>query len=321
MSSSAGKVLIMPKGEYNNSTQYQMLDAVRYNGSLYIAKKTTMGNTPVDGEYWMLSATGQLWGDISGDIANQTDLQNALNAKQNTLTFDSEPTAGSTNPVTSGGIKTALDAKMPNPSGGVAGDVLVKKATGVDWETLSASDIALGTGTVEDLAGSVATIELSPALNTYAIGDFLLWNGVLYKVTAHIDAGENLVVGTNISAVNVGAELTSLNNGLTDIESTTIPASSINESITVSTSALRKYGRVAEIYLEGTTTAQISSWAMLINGIPSKYRPFSTSNAYSFTVGTNPKMVNFNNTGVLNAPEAIAANTNIRFHAVYFTAS
>lgn len=34
----------------------------------------------------------------------------ALNAKQDTLTFDNTPTANSTNPVTSGGIKTAIDA-------------------------------------------------------------------------------------------------------------------------------------------------------------------------------------------------------------------
>ena len=36
----------------------------------------------------------------------------ALATKQNTLTFDNAPTSGSTNPVTSGGIKTALDAKQ-----------------------------------------------------------------------------------------------------------------------------------------------------------------------------------------------------------------
>ena len=36
-------------------------------------------------------------------------MKTALDAKQNTLTFDSTPTASSTNPVTSGGVKTALD--------------------------------------------------------------------------------------------------------------------------------------------------------------------------------------------------------------------
>lgn len=48
------------------------------------------------------------WGNITGDIEDQTDLQNALNAKQDALTFDSTPTDGSTNPVTSGGIASEL---------------------------------------------------------------------------------------------------------------------------------------------------------------------------------------------------------------------
>lgn len=39
------------------------------------------------------------------------DERTAWNAKQAALTFDTTPTAGSTNPVTSGGIKTALDLK------------------------------------------------------------------------------------------------------------------------------------------------------------------------------------------------------------------
>lgn len=51
----------------------------------------------------------------SGEIARSnktiTDLLNAIAAKQDALTFDTTPTAGSTNPVTSGGVKTALDGK------------------------------------------------------------------------------------------------------------------------------------------------------------------------------------------------------------------
>lgn len=51
----------------------------------------------------------------SGEIVRSDktipDLLNAIAAKQNALTFDTTPTAGSTNPVTSGGVKTALDGK------------------------------------------------------------------------------------------------------------------------------------------------------------------------------------------------------------------
>lgn len=41
----------------------------------------------------------------------KTEIDTALNAKQNVLTFDSAPTNNSTNPVTSGGVYTALAGK------------------------------------------------------------------------------------------------------------------------------------------------------------------------------------------------------------------
>ena len=43
-----------------------------------------------------------------------SDKVNSWNAKQSALTFDTTPTAGSTNPVTSGGIKTALEVLQSN---------------------------------------------------------------------------------------------------------------------------------------------------------------------------------------------------------------
>lgn len=48
------------------------------------------------------------WGDIGGDLADQTDLKNALDAKQNVLTFDDNPTSASSNPVKSSGIYDAF---------------------------------------------------------------------------------------------------------------------------------------------------------------------------------------------------------------------
>ena len=52
----------------------------------------------------------ELWASTN-EKANAEDVTEALAEKQNTLTFDSTPTANSTNPVTSGGVKTALDGK------------------------------------------------------------------------------------------------------------------------------------------------------------------------------------------------------------------
>ena len=60
------------------------------------------------------------------DASNvHTSLQNSINnlstSKQDKLTFDSTPTANSSNPVTSSGIKTALDGKPSNTGAGATG--------------------------------------------------------------------------------------------------------------------------------------------------------------------------------------------------------
>ena len=54
---------------------------------------------------------GGTWYNIKDETA-----RNGLSTKQDKLTFDTAPTENSTNPVTSGGVKTALDAKV-NKSG------------------------------------------------------------------------------------------------------------------------------------------------------------------------------------------------------------
>jgi hypothetical protein len=43
-----------------------------------------------------------------GSLVNTSEMNNALAGKQNTLTFDTTPTTGSTNPVTSGGVADAI---------------------------------------------------------------------------------------------------------------------------------------------------------------------------------------------------------------------
>ena len=51
---SAGRILIMPKGNYDSSATYEMLDMVYYNGTSWLAKKTATGIEPseANSEYW-----------------------------------------------------------------------------------------------------------------------------------------------------------------------------------------------------------------------------------------------------------------------------
>lgn len=51
-----GKVMILLKGDYDSNAQYIRLDAVKYQGSLYIARKDNVGIAPTNSEYWQLSA-------------------------------------------------------------------------------------------------------------------------------------------------------------------------------------------------------------------------------------------------------------------------
>lgn len=50
----AGRILIIPKGEYDAEKTYEMLDLVTYNGISWLAKKTAVGIEPSEGneEYW-----------------------------------------------------------------------------------------------------------------------------------------------------------------------------------------------------------------------------------------------------------------------------
>lgn len=49
---SAGRILIIPRGEYDANTQYGMLDLVSYNGKGWICKADCKGVAPVEGKNW-----------------------------------------------------------------------------------------------------------------------------------------------------------------------------------------------------------------------------------------------------------------------------
>lgn len=49
----AGRVAIRPRGAYDATVAYERLDMVKYQNTLFIAKKAVSGVTPVEGENWM----------------------------------------------------------------------------------------------------------------------------------------------------------------------------------------------------------------------------------------------------------------------------
>lgn len=124
-----------------------------------------------------------------------------------------------------------------------------------DTATISITD-KNGTTTATVTDGSdvsdsnLATIEAtSTASQAYAIGDYLVYNGQLYAVTAAIALGETLTVGTNISSTTVGTELTALNAGLMQEWTEILPSTAISAGTNTTIPNIENY---KELYIRMT---------------------------------------------------------------------
>ena len=103
-----------------------------------------------------------------------------------------------------------------NTNGAVAQMIIAEYvASSVAITSLTPVYVMATSGSV--LPGSVATVETSPAVANHSVGEFILYGGQLYSVTAAISVGESLTPGTNITATSAGAELTTLKNGLSQL--------------------------------------------------------------------------------------------------------
>lgn len=95
------------KKEIVNALPTQDIDS----NTIYLVPKTTAGTDDVYDEYLYINNNWEHLGDTSIDLSNyytSSEVDDLLDAKEDTLTFDSAPTENSTNPVTSGGVYTAL---------------------------------------------------------------------------------------------------------------------------------------------------------------------------------------------------------------------
>lgn len=116
-----------------------------------------------------------------------------------------------------------------NTNGAVAQMILAEyTASAVAVQTVTPVYNIVSAGSV--LPGSVATVETSPAKLNHSAGEYILYGGQLYKVTASISAGQSLTPGSNITATSAGSELTSLTSGLANL----IKYKTINPTVTVS---------------------------------------------------------------------------------------
>ncbi len=124
MSAIAGRVLLIPKGNYDSTATYTMLDMVVYNGSSYICKQECTGVVPTNTTYWMLNASGSAVAYINdiGDVV----ITNPTNGQ--VLMYDSATQKWVNGTLTLNGLNDTQFASLSD------GQVLKYNATSQKWE-------------------------------------------------------------------------------------------------------------------------------------------------------------------------------------------
>lgn len=164
---------------------------------------TADASTPSDGDFVLMQASSEtgttailkravskVWDYIKGKadsvyaavshnhaISDVTNLQSSLDGKQAALAFDDAPTAGSSNPVKSGGVKSALDGKADSAHSHAIGDV---------------------TGLQSALDGK------APSTHSHAISDVTGLQTALDGKQATLTAGTNITIVDNVISATGG---------------------------------------------------------------------------------------------------------------------
>lgn len=305
---------VVPAGTSVNDTDYWQLLALKgvTGGIAQLANEFSLSTNYSVGDYCVLNDNlyrftaaheAGAWSEddvelvtVSGELAQKVGASE-LASKQDVLTFDSTPTASSTNPVTSDGIKTALDAKQPTltfDNSPTSGSDNVVKSGGV-YTALSGKANSSHTHSTGDItSGTLGT----------ARGGTGNANGTIAKLTTPRSLYVNLGTSYNSSspvtfdgsankALPVTGTLPTANGGTggTDSGWKTLT----NSGVFTGTINYRKIGAFCELFAtQCTLKTQLTSVdGVILGNLDSGYRPatshsFSAPSTYGhFTVRVN----------------------------------
>lgn len=165
------------------------------------------------------------------------------------------------------------------------------------------------------ILGNLAMIESSPATTAHAVGDYIVYNGQLYKVTAAIAAGQTLTVGTNIAATTIAGAFGTVSEA----------SPTVGTNITNIGTFVRKVGKVVVFSGIARATADLAGNGTTVFTIPIEYAPSigvtaacyatynNTAGMYNFFLQTNGVFRTNIGSGIVNA------NTAIYINFTYFT--
>ena len=168
-----------------------------------------------------------------------------------------------------------------NVNGAVAQMIVAEyTATPLAVSSVTASYTRAAAGAVRP--GSIATVETSPVVANHAIGDYILYGGTVYRVTAAIAVGETIVPGSNVTEENIGDAIRSLNKGLTQVIITREYTVSLAQNANVL--PFRYYGMVVADSISGYTPicAQFIGRSTTTNGIVQATESERTFHVYTY---------------------------------------
>ena len=158
----------------------------------------------------------------------------------------------------------------PGDGGGIANVDTELSATSTN--PVQNKAIAEGINSIQNQIVPTASIEGgATASNAYNVGDFLVKDGILYKVTKAIVKDDALTVGTNIVMTTVGSELSSIKSNSTDKWTFKKLTGTVN-NVTVPSG-------VKEFYLTG-----VNNYSNALNSITFPVEVFSFSEISKFYV-------------------------------------
>lgn len=218
----AGRILIIPKGDWSSLVSYDMLDLVSQNGIAYIARQASVGvnpSTDLQYTYW------QPFGSAA-EIAT-TSKAGIVMPDGTTITVDANGLIAA-----NVGISDITDVDILSPA---TGDILRFNANTQKWENVNISSIQ---SAVEQI---IAPVEDSTTTSrSYAVGESFIRNNVLYKAKLPISQGtswSSLALNTDYEAApSVSAQNQTLTNKVGTVTSKTLAANATSVQFDVPTS-------------------------------------------------------------------------------------
>ena len=141
-------------------------------------------------------------GQGGGGTSDYTDLTNKPSINNVTLTGNK----------TAADLGLATPSDIPTDAGDIEFDDQETYAAGSVGAELSAQSNAISANeeSITDTQSMVATVETTTtASKNYAVGDLLVYDGKLYKVTSAIATGATITVGTNVTQTTVESQIAS----------------------------------------------------------------------------------------------------------------